>query len=307
MGRYLVRRFLLSLLSLWGLASLCFFLLRFLPGGPFLEEEQFHPLIRQSLEEAVGLRDPLLEQYFRYLIMLSRFDFGLSYRFPETSVLDLLTRHFIPSFQLAGYAFLLCLLGLVLFAYASTRSPRAVKMGNFLSLLGFALPGLVLAPLLVDFFALQLGWLPVARVESAWGFVLPVVAISLRPSLRLGQILVGEMQRLLSSDVARTARAQGFSEKRVFFYWIFPEAFVAVVAQLGTLVAQLLAGSFFIEVVFAIPGFGTLFADALAARDYPVVLGVILWTGALAFLSQFVVDLILVRLDPRIGFEEGVS
>lgn len=305
MGRYLVQRIALSLLSLGILATICFFLLRFLPGSPFLDDEALHPAVRAAFEASVGLREPLGAQYLNYLGGLLRFDLGVSYESPGVPVARLLGERWAPTARLAGLSFALSLAGILVFAFVSTRAPFLRRAGTGLALLGFALPGLVLAPLLVDLFALKLGWLPVARVESAWGYVLPVVAMSVRPSLRLGQILALEIERLRASDAARTARALGFPERRISFGWIFPEAFVAVLAQLGTLFAQLLAGSFFVEVVFAVPGMGSLFAEALTARDYPVVLGVALTTGAVAFASQLIVDLCLARLDPRIELTRG--
>ncbi|MBX3017258.1 MAG: ABC transporter permease [Bdellovibrionaceae bacterium] len=305
MGRYLVQRIALSLLSLWVLATVCFFLLRFLPGSPFLNDEALHPAVRAAFEAQVGLQAPPLTQYFNYLSGLAQGNFGVSYDSPGVPVARLLAERWVPTASLAGLSFALSLAGLLLFAFISTRSARLRRAGMGVALLGFALPGLVLAPLLVDLFALKLGWFPVARIESAWGYVLPVIAMSVRPSLRLGQILALELERLRRSDAARTARSLGFSEKRISFGWIFPEASVAVLAQLGTLFAQLLAGSFFVEVVFAIPGMGSLFAEGLTARDYPVVLGVALTTGAVAFASQLVVDLLLVRVDPRIELTRG--
>lgn len=305
MGRYLTKRIALSLFSLWVLATVCFFLLRFLPGSPFQNDEALHPAVRAAYEAQVGLDASLPTQYLNYMTHLLIGNLGVSYDSPGVPVARLLAERWAPTATLAGLSFTLSLLGILAFAFISTRTPFLRRAGMVTALLGFALPGLVLAPLLVDLFALKLGWLPVARLESAWGYVLPVIAMSVRPSLRLGQILAGELERLRASDAARTARSLGFSEKRISFGWIFPEASVAVLAQLGTLFAQLLAGSFFVEVVFAVPGMGSLFAEGLTARDYPVVLGVALTTGAVAFTSQLLVDVLLVKIDPRIELTRG--
>jgi len=305
MGRYLVQRIALGILSLWILASVCFALLRFLPGGPFQDDEALHPLVKAHFEESLGLQEPLLSQYISYIASLFQGDLGQSFESPGTSVWQILSERAQVTASLAGLAFLLSLIGILAFAALSNRSSTFQKWGTAMALLGFALPGLVLAPLLVDFFALRLGWFPVARLESALGYVLPLIAMSLRPSLRLGQILATEIQRLRQSDSARTSRSLGFGEHRISYYWVFPEAFIAVMAQLGTLFAQLLAGSFFVEVVFSVPGLGTLFAESLSARDYPVVLGIVLWTGAIAFLCQLFVDLSLAKLDPRISLTRG--
>lgn len=292
-------------MSLWLLATVSFFLLRFLPGSPFLNDEALHPTVRAAFERLAGLNEPLPHQYFNYLRGLMHGDLGVSYESPAVPVARLLSERWPATFRLASMAFALSLIGVAAFATFSTRGRVCRRVGTWIALLGFALPGVVLAPLLVDFFSLRLGWLPVARLESAWGYLLPVVAMSVRPSLRLGQILAHELERLSRSDSARTARALGFSADWISFHWILPEAGVAVVAQLGTLAAQLLAGSFFIEVVFAVPGMGTLFADALNARDYPVVLGVVLTTGAVTFLTQLLVDVTLAKLDPRISLTRG--
>lgn len=305
MGRYLVHRSALCFVSLLVLVTVCFALLRFLPGTPFTEDEAMHPLVRAHFEASVGLQKPILEQYFNYVRGFVSLDLGVSFESPKVTVASLLGERFRVTAALAFGSFVFCLLGLLAFSYFSMTGAWAEKAGTGVALLGFALPGLVLAPLLVDLFAMRLGWFPVARLESYWGYVLPIIAISVRPSLRLGQILALEIRRLQKSDSARTAKSLGFSKDRVAYYWIFPEAFVAVLAQLGTLVAQLLAGSFFVEIVFAVPGMGSLFADALSARDYPVVLGVVLVTGALAFVCQLIVDLCLVRIDPRISLTRG--
>lgn len=307
MGRYLVRRFSLGLLSLWILVTFCFFLLRFLPGGPFLDEEQLHPLVRAHFEQSLGLHDSLGHQYLRYVENLAVMDFGVSYESPGTEVGQILLPRFFVTMKMAGLAFLVSLIGIFSFAFFSLKSAANEKVGGWIAMLGFALPGIVMAPLLVDLFSLRLGWLPVARLESNWGYLLPIFAMSVRPSLRFGQILAAELQRLSDSDVARYFQSLGFSKNRVTYYWIFPEALVAVIAQIGSLLAHLVAGSLFIEVIFAIPGVGSLFADALNARDYPVVLGITLWTGAFAFFCQFVADLLLAWADPRISFSKEME
>lgn len=307
MGRYLAKRILLGCLSLWVLVSICFFLLRFLPGSPFSEDEAFHPRIRAEFEKNFGLHDSLPTQYFRYLKNLSQGDLGPSLSNPETEVSRLLGERLETSFVLGSLALVVVLLGASIYALTLSNHPSRLRLGGVISLLAFAVPSLILAPFLVDLFALRLGWLPVARLESLWGYVLPVTAISFRPICRLGQIFALEIHRLRATDSARTFRSLGFGERRIVLHWILPEALVAVLAQMGSLIATLLTGSFFVEIVFAIPGLGSLFSEALSARDYPVVLGITLWIGSLVFIAQLVIDVLLALIDPRIRPDEVSS
>lgn len=299
MGRYLAKRIFLAGGSLLLLSGISFFLLRFLPGNPLSDDEALHTQVREYYQQALGLDQSLISQYWNYLRDLLQGNFGRSFITPNPEVWSILRPRLAVTVRLSLLALLVTVVGIFFVGISASLSERRFQWFERLTLMGYALPGLVFAPILVDLFALRLSWFPVARLESSVGYVLPVVAISFRPLLRLGQLLAIEIRRLEKLDASRTFFALGFSRRRVIFQWILPEALVAVVSQMGTLFSSLIAGSFFVEVVFAVPGMGLLFADSLAARDYAVLSATILLSACVAFFSQLVVDLILVWLDPR--------
>jgi oligopeptide transport system permease protein len=286
------------------LVALAFFLLRLAPGGPFDDERTLPPEIQASLDARYRLDQPLPVQFVAYLGQLLRGDFGPSFQYRDTSVNELIAQGLPVSFKLGGSALLLAVvLGVSFGTLAALRQHRAPDHAlMLLAMTGIAIPGFVLAPLLVLLFAVQLGWLP----AGGWGdggwrhLLLPVVALALPPTAYIARLTRGAMIEVLAADYIRTARAKGLPEWRVVLQHALQPALLPVVSYLGPAAAALMTGSVVVEQVFGLPGLGRYFVQGALNRDYTLVMGVVIVLGVLIVLFNLVVDLLYGLLDPRI-------
>lgn len=299
MGRYLVQRFLLSLFSIWILATLCFFLVRTLPGRPFSEDIALSPVVRQAWEKELHLQEPWFNQYFYFWRDLAQGHLGRSYQNMDVSVESRLAQAFPVTWALSVISLVTALIGAFVFSLSLQWSNG--NWDRFLLRLGFNTPNLIFALLLSEIFAVALGWLPVAGLESPWAWVLPILSIALRPLFKLTQILTQEFDHFLQSDVARTFFSLGFTRSQVLQKWSLRLALLPFLSYAATLTGHLIGGTILVEILFAIPGSGALFAEALSARDYPLILGETLVIGSAIFLIQFFFDALLAWLDPRLS------
>ncbi len=300
MGRYLVRRFLFSLCTLFLLIGFGFFLVRFIPGNPFLQDETLDPLITQALTEQSGLQRPLFHQYWNYVTDLFKGHLGYSIDSPGTKVIYLIKDSFRWTLILAGWSFFISIfLSLILGVLVGGSKLRAAIF-NPISLLVFCMPVLVCAPLFISIFALGLGWLPISRVDSWTGWILPVAIVSMRPVFKLSRILILEIRRVLATNATKTFRSLGFSDFKIRSVWALREALIGYTSYLGVTAVDLIGGSLLVEVMFGIPGLGLLLSQAINSRDYLVLTGLILVLGFLVLVIQFIVDLLICWIDPRV-------
>lgn len=302
MGRYLRRRIVFALVTLWAVASATFFLVRVAPGGPFDGERRLPPAVEANLRAAYHLDEPLIAQYGRYLAMLARGDLGPSFRQKDFSVNALIASGLPVSLTVGGVAFLLAATLGVAFGVLA-----ALKQGGLPDrlLLAFAtgalaLPPLVVGPLLVLVFAVALGWLPAGGFESARHAVLPAVALALPFAAAFARLARGSVAEALARPHVLTARAKGLPAWRLVVRHVLPSALVPVVAFAGPAAAALLAGSMVIEEVFSLPGLGRYFVQGALNRDYTLVTGAAVVYAAIVLACNLAADLALARLDPRV-------
>lgn len=300
MGRYLARRFAFSLLSLFFLIGFGFFLVRQLPGNPFSQDETLDPVVIYEMNQQMGLNRPLWGQYLSYLGDLLQGHLGMSFQSPSHRVIDLIVDAFHWTLILAGWSLLFSIFFSLLLGLGMGTSRGLRWAFNNLSLLVFCMPAPVAAPLAVGIFALGLNWFPLTRVNHWTGWILPIFIVSLRPTFKLARVLMLEMDRVLASHSIRTFRSLGFSEFRIRGIWSLRESLVSYISYLGIVIVDLMAGSLLVEVMFGIPGLGFRLGDALSARDYVMLSGIILVTGVLVLVIQFFVDLLLCWVDPRL-------
>lgn len=297
----LIRRFLISLLTLWCIATLTFFFLRLIPGGPFDKDRQLPPDIRLNIQKRYGLDQPLFTQYRRYLNGIVRFDFGPSFKYLGRSTSEIVRETLPISAQLGSMALLLAMgLGVplgFLSAYFHRRWPdRSLLM---VTTLGTSLPQFVIASALVLIFCFWAKLLPPALWEGPRYYILPALTLSLYPLC----VLLGLTRRLildtLTQDYVRTARAKGRSEMEIFIFHILKAIAPSLLTVLGPMAAMLITGSFIVEMLFAIPGMGQHFITAVSNRDYPLVLGVTLVNATFIVFFNFLVDGLYSWLDPH--------
>ncbi len=303
MLRFICYRLVTALTVLWLVFTAAFLLVRFAPGGPLESADALPPSVRANLEERFGLDRPLREQYVESLRAALRFDFGVSFIHQgQLEVGELLSRAVPISLELGLYATVFALFVGLLAGIVGARRPggcldRAV---TFLALSGYAVPSLVLAPLLVLLFGERLAWLPVSGWDGVASKVLPTVALGLVFAAALARLSRSSFENALKEDFVVAARARGVSERRILVRHVLPHGIGPVLGFLGPALAQVLTGSIVVERVFAIPGVAEHFIESALARDYPVLMGVVMLYSALLLLLNLVTDLAHAYLDPRV-------
>lgn len=308
MLRLLLRRLLESIPTLLILIAVTFFMMRVAPGGPFDREKKLAPEIEANLRAAYHLDEPLWQQFGRYLWNLAQGDFGPSFQYRERSVTELIASGFPVSLQLGGLAMLIAVVvGVTLGSLAALRQNRAADYGTMaVAMTGISVPNFVVGPLLVLVFAVYLGWLPAGGLgegavgEGGWrNLVLPVATLALTQVAYIARLTRGSMIEVLRSNFIRTARAQGLSTGTLLLRHALKPAIIPVISYLGPATAGLITGSVVVETIFDLPGLGRYFVTGALNRDYTLVLGIVVFYGALIILFNFLVDLVYGWLDPR--------
>ena len=301
---YAMKRFLGAWPTLFVLVAVAFFLIRLAPGGPFDAERRLPPEVEANLQAAYHLDAPLHEQFVRYLASIARGDFGPSFQYKDYTVTELIAAGFPVSLKLGGLAMLLAvILGVAAGSVAALRRNRLTDhIVMAVSMTGISVPNFVMAPLLILLFAVHLGWLPAGGLGdgSAAHLVLPVIALALPQVAYVSRLTRGSMIEVLNSDFIRTARAKGLPERIVLLRHALPPALMPVISYLGPATAAIVTGSVVIEQVFGVPGLGRYFVQGALNRDYTLVMGVVIFYGALIILMNLLVDLAYAFLDPRV-------
>jgi oligopeptide transport system permease protein len=301
---YTLRRLLGAIPTLFVVVTATFFLMRLAPGGPFDQEQTLTPEIEANLEAAYGLDRPLWVQYGRYLRGLVHGDFGPSFKYRDFTVTELIGQGLPISLTLGLCALLVALaVGLPLGILAALRQNTGTDaLIRSIAVIGIALPGFVIAPLLALIFGIHLRWLPVAGWDSGSlrTLVLPVVALALPVSAYLVRLMRASLLEVLTSGFVRAARARGLPERVVIARHALKSALIPVVSYLGPAAAAILTGSLVIETIFSIPGMGRYLVQGALNRDYTLVMGMVIVYATLTLLFNLIVDLLYGWLDPRV-------
>jgi len=300
---YTLRRIAGLVPTLFILVTLSFFIIRLAPGGPFDQELQVSPQVRANLDAAYGFDQPLMVQYGRYLAGLARGDLGPSLRFKDYRVTELIATGLPLSLTIGlAAAALAFLVGVPLGVYAARRrdSPGARVLMN-VSMLGVALPGFVVGPLLALIFGIY--W-PVFRVggyepgEPSF-LVLPIITLALPVGAYVARLTRDSMRDVLQANYIRTARAKGLQPRVVLWRHALRPALIPVVSYLGPAIAFVITGSLVVESVFGLPGSGRFLVQGAIDRDYSLVMGMILVYGVFTLICNLLADLAYGWLDPR--------
>lgn len=305
MLRYAVRRILLIIPLLFAVATITFFLMHSVEGGPFDSDKPLSDTQRERLNERYDLDGSLLTQYMHYIQRTAQGDLGISFS-NDRPVRDIISDRFAISMQLGIFAFLFAVtLGLTLGTISAiNQNGLGDYVGVFIATGGAALPSFILAPLLVILFALKLDWFDVLGWEL-WNYkkmVLPMVALGMLPGAFIARIARASMLDVLRQDYIRTARAKGVKEFTVMVRHAVKNAMIPVLTVLGPIFAGLVTGSFIVEQAFAIPGLGQTFVGSVLIRDYGLIMGVTLFYAAIIAFMNLFVDLAYGIADPRIRY-----
>ena len=307
---YILKRLLQGAITVWFIATATFVAMHAVPGDPLRGERLANAQIRANLEARYGLDKPLLEQYGVYLANMLRGDFGLSYTQQNRRVNDIIREHFPVSATLGILAMAFATLGGVLWgaltAIYRNRLPDTVIM--FLVIVGISVPSFVVAA--VSQFALVnanarfgVSLLPVAGWGTVWHMIVPALVLVLSTMAYLTRLMRSSMLEIAHSDFVRTARAKGLPPTRIFLKHQLRNAILPVVTVLGPQIALITTGGFVVELVFAIPGLGRYFVEAVHQLDYTVIMGTTVFYGAFLVLMVIVVDVAYGVIDPRVSLE----
>ncbi len=292
----------MSLLTLFVVITLTFFMMHAIPGGPFTDEKAIPSFVLEKMNDRYGLNDPIHVQYGRYLLNVLRLDLGPSYRYEGMTVKELIGARFPVSFAVGGAALLLALVIGVPAGILSAlrRGEWPDRLAMFLATLGVTVPGFVIATLMVYVFSWRLGLVTVGFWEGASTAVLPAITLGLYPAAFISRLVRSGLLEVLGQDYIRTAYAKGLAERRVLYVHALKNAVLPVITYLGPLTAGILTGSFVVEQVFGVPGLGTFFVTSINNRDYTTIMGLTIFYSALLVFFNMIADVCLAIVDPRI-------
>ena len=302
MTRYLLRKALIFLLSLFVVSSLTFFLMHAIPGDPFTQEKAVPPEILNAMYRHYGLDKPLHMQYLYYLKGLLTWDLGPSFKYSGRSVTEIISEGFPISFSLGMSA-----LGFSIFIGIGLGSLAALKhmkwQDNFvmiLAVIGISVPSFILATFLQYFFCMKLDWLPVARWGTISHIILPALSLAALPMAFIARLTRSSMIEIFQQDFIQTAKSKGINNFQLIYKHILRNSMLPVVTYLGPLTSSIITGSFAVEKIFGIPGLGQWFVTSIMNRDYTMIMGTTIFYSALLMLCVFLVDILYCLLDPRI-------
>ena len=305
MLRFITSRLLQSVLALYIIITATFFMVRFVPGGPFTAERAVPREILRNLEAHYGLNQPLYRQYFSYVGSLLHGDFGPSFKYSNRTVNEILGDKLPVSIELGLWSLGVALaLGLSLGILAAVRRNTWVDyLASAIGMIGLSVPSFVIGPLCVLAFAIHLGWFDASGWYSATDRILPSLVLGIAYAAPISRLTRGGMLEVLNQDYIRTARAKGASEMRVIFKHALRGGLLPVVSYLGPAIAGILTGSFVIETIFQIPGLGREFVTSAGNRDYTLVLGTVILYAALLIVLNLLADIAQAWMNPKVRLE----
>ncbi len=314
MGAYIVRRFFLMLITLIGMSIVIFALLRLVPGNIadilFDSAGFVDPAEKAALEEELGLADPIPVQYWNWVWGLVNGDLGYSY-VSELPTIDEIAPRIPITAKLAGLAlFFSVVFGLPLGVISAVKQNSPIDYAlRVVSLSGLSLPSFWLALLILMAFVSWFGFIPIytdppeTLWEELWLYSIPAAAVGFRSSALIMRLTRSSMLEVMRQDYIRTARAKGASERSVNYRHALQNAVLPVVTIIGIEAAFLIGGLIVTETVFNIPGVARFIVEAIQWRDYPIVQNLVMFIAVVVVLTNFLVDLLYVALDPRIKYE----
>ena len=302
MVKYIAKRLVLAIVTIWAVATLTFFLMNLVPGGPFLSEKAISPQATAALEAKYGLDKPIMERYLTYISDAAHGDFGDSLKQRGRTVMDIISTKFPVSARVGGISVLVSLLlGIPLGCIAALK--RGKFLDSFISVVatcGIAVPSFVICTLLMYFLGVKLQWLPTMGLNSWKNYIMPVIALSFYPTAYIMRLMRSSMLDVLGQDYMRTARAKGLAGGVILFKHALRNAILPVVTYVGPMMAYTITGSFVVEKIFVIPGLGGEFIKAINGRDYTLIMGTTIFLATLIIIMNVLVDIVYKIVDPRI-------
>ena len=304
MAKYVVKRVLLAILTIFIVSAITFFSMYAIPGGPFSSEKALSPAVMAALEARYGLDQPVPVQYVNYMSrLLFHHDFGVSLK-TGRDVFETITTGMQVSAKLGlSAAAVAIVFGLVLGSVAALNRGKFIdRIIVFFTTLATSAPSFVLATLLLLVFSIQLGWVPAWSAQNP-NYILPVISLSMYPMAYITRLTKTSMLDALNQDYIRTARAKGVASYKVIFKHALRNALIPVVTYVGPMVAFIITGSMVVETIFSTGGLGSYFVTSINNRDYTLIMGVTIFLAILMVTANLITDIVYKLIDPRITFD----
>ena len=304
MAKYVVKRVLLAILTIFIVSAITFFSMYAIPGGPFSSEKALSPAVMAALEARYGLDQPVPVQYVNYMTrLLFHHDFGVSLK-TGRDVFETITTGMQVSAKLGiSAAAVAVAFGLVLGSVAALNRGKFIdRIIVFFTTLATSAPSFVLATLLLLVFSIQLGWVPAWSAQDP-SYILPVISLSMYPMAYITRLTKTSMLDALNQDYIRTARAKGVASYKVIFKHALRNALIPVVTYVGPMVAFIITGSMVVETIFSTGGLGSYFVTSINNRDYTLIMGVTIFLAILMVTANLITDIVYKLIDPRITFD----
>ena len=302
---YILKRIGLAILTVWVVITVTFFLMRAVPGGPFVGEKATTPAVQAQLEAKYGLDKPLLTQYGTYLKdIVTKLDFGPSLKQRGRQVMDIISDGLKISAKLgiiAACGALIC--GVILGSLAALKRNKFVdKVIMVITTAFVSMPSFIMGALLLVFFCVKLAVFP-ANGTTSQGLVLPIITLALYPLAYITRLTRSSMLDVLGQDYIRTAKAKGVSGRNIIFRHALKNSLIPVITYFGPMLAYIVTGSLVVERIFAVPGIGRAFVTSITNRDYPLIMGTTIILAVLIVVMNLISDILYKIADPRITLE----
>ena len=302
MLKYITKRLFMAVVTIFTVATLTFFVMNLVPGGPFISEKAISPEAQAALEAKYGMDKPLFEQYITYMKDALHGDFGDSLKQRGRSVMEIISMKFPVSAKIGGLAVLTSILiGVPLGCIAALN--RGKVWDNIIIVIatcGIAVPSYVICTLLLYMIGVNFKILPTFGLSTWKHYVMPVMALAFYPTAYITRLMRSSMLDVLGQDYMRTAKAKGLSEYVSLFKHALRNAILPVVTYVGPMLAYTISGSFIVEKIFTIPGLGGEFIGSINARDYTLIMGTTIFLATLMVIVNVLVDIVYTLIDPRI-------
>ena len=303
MARYIIKRILLAIATIFIICFITFFLMHAVPGGPFNREKALSQATIDALNARYGLDQPLWTQFINYMKSLLKGDFGVSLK-NGREISAIFAESFPISAKLGLMAITIALIFGTIFGSiaAIMRNKWPDRIIVFCSTLFTAVPSFVLATLLLLVFSIQLGWIPVWSATETH-YLLPVIALSAYPMAYTTRLAKTSMLDALSQDYVRTAKSKGVARRKIIFKHALRNSLIPIITYAGPQIAYIITGSMVVETVFTVGGIGTKFVSAINNRDYTLIMATTIFLATLMVVANVICDLLYKLVDPRIKYE----
>ncbi len=302
MFKYITKRVLMAIITLWAIITITFMLMNLAPGNPFSKEGKMPPAVMENLMEKYGLNKPKSEQYVMYLKNIARGDFGDSMISKTETVNEMISRGFPVSARLGLQAFLIAVVFGILFGTLAAiyQNQFADHFFMIIAIIGISVPSFIMGSLLIQYVAKPIKFFPIGGWGSFKHTLLPSFTLALMPMASISRLMRSSMLEVLNQDYVKTAKSKGLKKSTTIIRHGIRNAILPIISSLGTTLSGLLTGSFVVEKIFGIPGLGMFFTNSIFKRDYTLIMGTTVFYSLVLITLLLIVDILYVVVDPRI-------